>query len=139
MSPNDSRYLLPMNSLLFKSSLDLGKQLPTSPTLVDIRDAADTSVTALPMSPPAPENKAAEPKKGLWHRMVAKIKTVFGGKDNMDESTQEEHKELLIGTPTDFQHHITGGFGTLRTPTTPDRPRTSEDAKWEDMGGARRI
>ncbi|KAH4503331.1 hypothetical protein HBH88_057850 [Parastagonospora nodorum] len=111
MPINDSRHLLPMNSMVFKSSPNLRNELPSNPTLVNIRDAADTSVTALPMPATALEDQVVERKMGWWSRMVARIKGCFKKK----EEGGEERTELNIGGPTDFQHTWTAGIGPLRT------------------------
>ncbi|KAH4386277.1 hypothetical protein HBH94_038040 [Parastagonospora nodorum] len=60
-----------MNSMVFKSSPNLRNELPSNPTLVNIRDAADTSVTALPMPATALEDQVVERKMGWWSRMPA--------------------------------------------------------------------
>jgi hypothetical protein len=106
----NSRNFLPLNSMLFKSTPDL-RSLPTDPTLVDLRDAADTSVTALPAPQP--------PAKSTWQRVVAKLKEVFGagtGEGDAKEHTGRVRRgEMQIGGPTDFKHHVTGGAQPLRT------------------------
>ncbi|KAH3917348.1 hypothetical protein HBI56_118980 [Parastagonospora nodorum] len=123
MPINDSRHLLPMNSMVFKSSPNLRNELPSNPTLVNIRDAADTSVTALPMPATALEDQVVERKMGWWSRMVARIKGCFKKK----EEGGEERTELNIGGPTDFQHTWTAGIGPLRT------TGVGEEGEWEDV------
>ncbi|KAH4730207.1 hypothetical protein HBH66_047370 [Parastagonospora nodorum] len=81
-----------MNSMVFKSSPNLRNELPSNPTLVNIRDAADTSVTALPMPATALEDQVVERKMGWWSRMVARIKGCFKKK----EEGGEERTELNI-------------------------------------------
>jgi hypothetical protein len=102
MVSNASRHHLPLNSMLFKSTPNLRDPapLPTNPTLVNLHDAADTGVTALPMQP---VGQPKERKPTVWKRAVAKAKKLFGRK-----------KKLQIGGPTNFQHHSTGGMQPLR-------------------------
>jgi hypothetical protein len=95
---NTSRNFLPLNSMLFTSTPNL-RSLPSNPTLVNLRDAADTSVTALPTG--------KKPSPSIWQRVLVKIKEVFGKEDG--------GRELQIGEPTDFKHHGTGGAQPLRT------------------------
>lgn len=64
---------------------------------------------------------------------MAKIKVIFGSKD---KEQHEEQRELEIGSPTDFEHHTTGGFGPLRTPV---KQRVSEEDDWEDLEATRSI
>jgi hypothetical protein len=106
---NNSRNFLPLNSMLFKSTPDLRSQ-PTNPTLVNLRDAADTSVTALPAPQP--------PTKSIWQRVVDKIKSVLGTHgegDSEQDGGRAPKGEMQIGGPTDFKHHTTGGAQPLRT------------------------
>jgi len=122
MPPNDSRHLLPMNSMVFKSSPNLRHQLPANPTLVNIHDAANTSVTALPMPPTADDQVVeVERKKGFWSRLVEKIKGCF---------RKEESRGLDIGGPTGFQHTWTAGIGPLRT---------AGEEEWEDVDDGKAV
>lgn len=108
-----------MNSMVFKSSSNLRHEIPANPTLANIRDAADTSVTALPMPPTSEEPQAVERKMVWWSRMLAKIKDCFRNQNEREE----EGRELDIGGPTDFQHTWTAGIGPLRT---------AGEGEWED-------
>lgn len=78
MAPNDSRHLLPMSSLIFTSSPNLRNTntLPTNPTLVNLNDAADMSVTALPEPRDAKRDKSREEKK----KRVMRTEKKMGGK-----------------------------------------------------------
>jgi hypothetical protein len=107
MRTNNSHHLLPMNSMLFTSYANLRSPLP-----VDMREAADMNVTALPAPSPTKERKPS-----AWRRMLAKIKGVFGGKNDEEVKVKEdlgEVKELVIGGPTNFEHHETWGVKGLR-------------------------
>jgi hypothetical protein len=121
MSANDSRHLLPVSSVIFKSSPDLRSPLPTISTLVDLREAQDTSITALPMN----ISTTSKPKAGIWSRIVSKIKDIFTGKKGEEEG-EEGDREMEIGSPMDFEHERTGGTEPLRT-------RVSEESEWEDV------
>jgi hypothetical protein len=124
MSTNESRHLLPMSSMIFKSSPDLRSPLPINPTLVDIRKAQDTSITALPMT----TSITAKEKKSLWSRIVDKVKGLLGSKEK--EINDEDDGEMEIGSPTDFKHERTGGIGSLRSPV---KQRASGESEWEDV------
>ncbi|KAF2833638.1 hypothetical protein CC86DRAFT_268987, partial [Ophiobolus disseminans] len=117
----NSRHHLPLNSMLFESTPNLRQPLPANATLVNIHDAANLDVTALP-SPPAP----AERKLSVWARLLAKMKSALSGKKN---------KGPEIGDPMDFQHCVTGGSGPLREPVSAGGMRGSEE--WEDVEEAR--
>jgi hypothetical protein len=107
IDPN-SRHHLPLNSMLFESTPDLRTPLlPANPTLVNLRDAADTSITALPAVPPKTECKPS-----FWARLLAKIKNALGGR---------KEEEMEIGEPTHFRHHGTGGGRELRKPVRDGR------------------
>jgi hypothetical protein len=104
MHPNDSNHLLSINSMIFTSTANLNHPLPTTnPTLVDLREAADTNVTALPAPLPSREKKPS-----VWRRVLAKIKGAFGGKK------KKKKKKMNIGGPTGFQHQGTEGVMGLR-------------------------
>ena len=56
-----------------------------------------------------------------------------GGKKKEEESRKE--RELQIGEPTDFQHHVTGGAGPLRSPVVVGKRWSgNEEEEWEDVG-----
>jgi hypothetical protein len=133
MRPNDSSHLLPVSSMLFNSSPNLRTPLPTNSTLVDIREAADTSVTALPTAPTPTQHKPS-----VWRRMLAKIKAAFESKDKVDEEKkdQSEAKELQISGPTDFHHRLTGGAQPLRFG---EIARVEEESEWEDVEDTKRC
>jgi hypothetical protein len=104
--PNDSKHLLPINSLLFNTTSQASLRTPvlsrnTNPTLVNIREAADTTVTALPAAPVAAPKKNPDKKKvSAWRKVVGKVlRTVGMGKK----------KGVVIGEPTGFTHVRTGG------------------------------
>jgi hypothetical protein len=105
-----------MSSMIFKSSPDLRSPLLTSPTIVNLHEAEDASITALPMT------ITTKHKESLWSRIVSKIKDVFGrmGKGNNGE------EEMEVGGPTDFKHGRTGEMGGLRT-------RVSGESEWDDL------
>jgi hypothetical protein len=129
MSANKSRHLLPMSSIIFKSSPDLRSPLlPTNPTLVDLHEAQDTSITALPMT----SSIKPRTKESIWSRIVSKITGLFGGKAKESEVGAE--REMEIGSPTDFKHEWTG-FGDLRLLV---KKRVDED-EWEDVEDGRRV
>ena len=131
MAPNDSRHHLPVNSMLFESSVNLRSLLPANPTLVNIREAADTTITALPAPATTVAQNPTERKPSIWRQLVAKIKKALGGSKKEVATTEE--KELDIGRPTDFQHHVTGGAEPLRTPMAAGRKWVAEEHEWEDV------
>ncbi|KAF2035555.1 hypothetical protein EK21DRAFT_107076 [Setomelanomma holmii] len=122
MAPNDSHHLLPMNSIIFSSTPNLRKRLPTSPTLVDLSEAADTTVTALPPAsiPVAKQTRLKRRSKMKRLRKVARkiARVVFGKpvdpKYPVHNNTNEGR--VKIGVPTNVQHVETGGPRKLSTP-----------------------
>ncbi|KAF1921960.1 hypothetical protein BDU57DRAFT_68056 [Ampelomyces quisqualis] len=130
MPYNESRHHFPMSSMLFDSSPNLRVPLPTNTTLVNVREAADTSITALPAPRPI-EDERIKHKPSLWHRLVAKIKGVFGRKEEKARTQQNgvERRGLVIGGPTDFQHLRTGGPRPLMGGGLGE----VEEDEWEDM------
>ncbi|CAI9634551.1 unnamed protein product [Alternaria burnsii] len=135
MAPNNSRHLLPMNSVLFdnKSSSHFSLSDPANLTLVNLQDAQDTTVTALPQPPTNTAITAKPAEDSLWRRLLVKSKIVLCFKHGKDEQEdkKEEVKEMCIGEPTGFKH--------VRTA----RPRPmmgsipvvveEEESEWEDM------
>src|SRR4051812_47484459 len=102
MSFNDSRHHFPLNSMLFTSTAELRAPLPANATLVNINEAADRDVTALPAPP------VVERKPPVWARLLARIKQILGC------DRKKRAQEMEIGGPADFQHHVTGGAEGLR-------------------------
>jgi hypothetical protein len=87
---------------------------PSHPTLANLREAEDTTITALPQPPTENDNKP--PKEPLWRTLLAKLKEMWPfGK-----------KEMVIGEPTDFRHVATGA---LLPSAGEDR---EVDSDWED-------
>lgn len=106
MATNDSRYLLPMTSILFN---DDGASRPSTshhlanPTLANLKDAQDTSITALPQ--PVVEAEVME-EDGFWKRLWAKIRNALGFGE---QEVEYEEREMCIGEPFGFVHIGTGG------------------------------
>jgi hypothetical protein len=100
--------------MLFKSSPELRSHPPSHTTLVDVHDAADTSITALPTSPATMQTKQPA---SFWQRILARIKEILVGKKEEKGAGGVDvgGKEMKIGEPTGFQHHVTGGAEPLRT------------------------
>jgi hypothetical protein len=123
-----------MNSVLFNNNNNTSSRPPPShianPTLANLQDAQDTSVTALPQ-PPAVASASAKPaKEGFWKRILAKIKKSLTFEWKRKEKKEEE-REMCIGEPTDFKHVLTSGPRPLRTvPVVVEE----EESEWEDMG-----
>ena len=70
----------------------------------------------------------------MWARALAKIKQMLGGGGSQKEESRKE-RELQIGGPTDFQHHVTGGAGPLRSPVAVGKRWSGdEEEEWEDVG-----
>ncbi|CAO2658626.1 Nn.00g063490.m01.CDS01 [Neocucurbitaria sp. VM-36] len=109
MAPNDSRHLLPINSMLFnshKSALSRRSTTSQNQTLANLQEAQDTTITALPQR--VAEQPPTIPKESIWSRVsrvCSKIKAVFF----------RRKKSLNVGSPTGFQHLETGGPEPLRT------------------------
>ncbi|KAH7084950.1 hypothetical protein BKA63DRAFT_597695 [Paraphoma chrysanthemicola] len=146
MAPNDSRHFLPMSSLIFTSSPNLRNTntLPMNPTLVNLNDAADMSVTALPEPRNAKTDETREEKKncmkteknmggktkakaGMLKKLVKSIKKAFkprtkttaklGRADVFEKRAvdrKQDHEEMQIGSPTNVRHVATGGPRGLR-------------------------
>jgi hypothetical protein len=130
MAPNDSRYLLPMNSMLFREQPS-PRPLATdyNPTLANLQDAQDTTVTALPQPPRIEEESSDKdvpsPKSSFCSSLLAVVKKLWPfGKG-------EKAKELSIGEPTEFRHLRTAGprplMGGVQT------TEQEVDDEWEDM------
>jgi hypothetical protein len=122
MAPNDSRHLLPMNSMLFKEQPS-PRPLATeyNPTLANLQEAQDTTITALPQ-PPSDED-VQPTKPSLCSTLLAAIKKLwpFG----------KAEKGLSIGEPTEFQHLQTAGPRPLMGPVRVSVGEVDDD--WEDM------
>jgi hypothetical protein len=102
MAPNDSKHLLPMNSVLFSnnpSSRPATAHHLANPTLANLQDAQDTSVTALPQTPTTTTINAKAKKIGFWKTALAKIKNLL-----RLEKKRKEEKKLCIGEPFGFRH-----------------------------------
>ncbi|KAH7094601.1 hypothetical protein FB567DRAFT_7303 [Paraphoma chrysanthemicola] len=162
MAPNDSRHLLPMSSLIFTSSPNLRNTttLPTNPTLVNLNDAADMSVTALPDPLNAKAGRSDEKhgvktekkmggntkaKAGIFKKAVRKIKKAFkprakttakpNPEDVFEQRTldrKHEPQEMQIGSPTNVRHVATGGPRGLREGMLGGDADAGED-EWEDI------
>ena len=71
----------------------------------------------------------------MWARARAKIKQMLAGGGMKKEEEAREVRELQIGEPTDFQHHVTGGAGPLRSPVVVGKRWSGkEEEEWEDVG-----
>ena len=143
MKPKNSRYHLPLSSVLFNSQVSLGSPRPTTAHtlgLVNLYDAQDTTVTALPQpislphyTPPASPHNTS--KRSVWRWVLSKIKAIF------------RHKQYInVGSPTGFQHLETGGAQPLRpgpySLAVDNRPRKrrtgaamdrEDESDWEDV------
>ncbi|OAK95836.1 hypothetical protein IQ06DRAFT_55751 [Phaeosphaeriaceae sp. SRC1lsM3a] len=143
---NDSRHHFPTNSILFQSTPDLRtpfSSMPHNPTLVNVAEAADMNVTALPVLPTTIiTNKSVVKKNSVWKRMWDKIKGLVGKGKGKKEKAQIAHGEdeqsntkpkvskEEIGGPMDFQHVKTGGAMALRGHTPVEEGGESD---WEDV------
>jgi hypothetical protein len=128
MAPNDSKHLLPMNSVLFSnnpSSHPATAHHLANPTLANLQDAQDTSVTALPQPPTTTTINAKAKKTGFWKTALAKIKNLL----HLEKKRKEE-KKLCIGEPFGFRHIETWGARPLlgATPVVVDEV----ESEWED-------
>lgn len=136
MAPNDSHHGLPVNSMLFDSQSPLRSPYFTAtqnPTLVNLQDAQDTTITALPQ--PVVEQPPSIVKESIWHKVLGKIKALFRRKESPG-----------ISSPTEFQHLATGGPEPLRTSpprvamvagakraTEGTAVEEGDDSDWEDV------
>lgn len=115
MAPNDSRHLLPMNSIVFNSQQSPRPPRFTisyEPTLANLHEAQDTTITALPqpITPqPIAKKPPTAPKKSISRRMLNKLKTVF----------RRRKKSTSIGSLTEHQHVVTSGPEPLRSVSPP--------------------
>ncbi|KAH7389564.1 hypothetical protein DE146DRAFT_758870 [Phaeosphaeria sp. MPI-PUGE-AT-0046c] len=153
---NDSRHHFPTNSILFQSSPDL--RAPSSvmhhnPTLVNVAEAADKQVTALPVLPSTTNNNNIKPftqKDFVWKRMWDKIKGIMrkgrGKKEKKQVRGGEERgrtkakvSKVKIGGPMDFEHVRTGGPRGLRGHTSVMEEDDEEggESEWEDVEATR--
>ncbi|KAH8730207.1 hypothetical protein GQ44DRAFT_756691 [Phaeosphaeriaceae sp. PMI808] len=133
---NDSRHLLPVPSMLFQSTVDLRTPLPTNATLVNINEAADTSVTALPIA----DVQVAEKPASVWHRMVTNIKRMLAGRKKKLSAMHRgilvrEEKTIKISEPMNVRHVMTGGTRSAdnlaATETTMEAE--ADENEWEDI------
>jgi hypothetical protein len=127
MPLDEVRHHLPVNSMIFDSQFSLRTpQLTrsTNPTLVNIREAADTSVTALPVPSAITQQKPAKTPP-VWRRVLGRVKRSlrFG-----------KRKGPVIGEPRDFQHYTTGGPGPLMAASREQLGAGQDrDSEWEDV------
>ncbi|KAI4641125.1 hypothetical protein J4E93_008003 [Alternaria ventricosa] len=132
MAQNDSKHLLPMTSILFadanSSSRPNTSHHLANPTLANLKDAQDTSITALPQ--PVTEAEVIESSDGFWKRLWAKIKIALGFGEQ--EVEYEEEREMCIGEPFGFVHIGTGGNRPLLGPGGVPRVGSGEE-EWEDV------
>jgi hypothetical protein len=135
MAPNNSRHLLPMTSVLFhnKSPSHFSLSNPANLTLVNLQDAQDTTVTALPQPRTNTAVTAKPAKDSLWTRFLVKLKIVLCFKHGKDEQEdkKEEEKEMCIGEPTGSKHVRTAGPRPMvgSVPVVIEE----EESEWEDM------
>ncbi|KAF1940958.1 hypothetical protein EJ02DRAFT_213873 [Clathrospora elynae] len=126
--PNDSKHLLPMSSILFKDrpspSLSPSPRPPTdynNPTLANLTEAQDTSITALPQQPAATD--VQPPAESFWSRILAKIKGVL--------CFWREKRQLRAGESTGFRH-----VGTAKPLPLTRGVRAVDDEGEEDAAGS---
>jgi hypothetical protein len=85
MRPYDSTHLLPLNSIFFSSTPHLHAASAPNPTLVNLQDAASTSITALPAAPKSPVRKPS-----LWRRVRDKLRKVLCGKKDVEMRSPQQ-------------------------------------------------
>lgn len=135
MGPNDSRHLLPMSSTIFRrqTSVQQMRQITNpDPSVVNLQEARDETVTALPFHMKLIPTQPV--KESKWERFVRKMKSVFRLK-----------KKVKISAPTNFRHLETGSSNPLLTPVTPGVKKDAEgtaveegdDLEWEDPNETR--
>ncbi|CAN9267583.1 unnamed protein product [Alternaria alternata] len=135
MAPNNSRHFLLMTSVLFhdKSSSHFSHSDPTNLTLVNLQDAQDTTVTALPQPPTITAIATKPAKDSFWTRFLVKLRFVLCFKHGKgeQEDKKEEEKEMCIGEPTGFKHVRTVGPRPMMgsVPVVVEE----EESEWEDM------
>lgn len=127
MPPNKGGHHLPVNSMLFDSQFSLRSPRlgrVKNPTLVNVREAADTSVTALPVPSTSTQRMTAR-KTSVWRRVLGRLKRSL---------KSSRKKGPVIGGPQDFRHHRTGGPKPLMTVSRKE-VGTGQDgeSEWEDM------
>jgi len=98
-----------------------------NPTLANLKDAQDTSITALPQ--PVTEAEIIE-SDGFWKRLWARIRNALGFGER--EVEYEEEREMCIGEPFGFVHVGTGGNRPLLGPGGVPRVGGGEE-EWEDV------
>jgi hypothetical protein len=119
-----------MNSMLFREQPS-PRPLATdyNPTLANLKEAQDTTITALPQ-PPKMESKSSNadissPKSSFCSSLLTAIKKLWPfGK-------AEKVKELSIGEPTEFRHLQTAGPRPLMGGVQVTEQEV--DGEWEDM------
>jgi hypothetical protein len=79
MRAYDSTHLLPLNSIFFSSTTHLHATSALDPTLVNLQDAASTSITALPAARKPPAHKPS-----LWRRVQDKMRKWMNGKKEVE-------------------------------------------------------
>ena len=98
-----------------------------NPTLANLKDAQDTSITALPQ--PVTEAEIIE-SDGFWKRLWARIRNALGFGEQ--EVVYEEEREMCIGEPFGFVHIGTGGNRPLLGPGGVPRVE-GDEGEWEDV------
>ncbi|RMZ66244.1 hypothetical protein GMOD_00005328 [Pyrenophora seminiperda CCB06] len=168
MRQRGSRQFLPLNTMLFSGSSERTSWSPrrksessgrANPTLANLQEAQDETITALPLHPVAVavtgeveveqmgegKEDVAPVKESVWARLVTRCRRLVclkGRREKQDEGERsagaEEEKarekkgkkgKIVIGEPMGFRH-----VGTATpTPTTRSVQLVDGDNQWEDM------
>jgi hypothetical protein len=119
-----------MNSMLFREQPS-PRPLATdyNPTLANLHEAQDTTITALPQTPKikdkSSDTKVSSPKPSFCSTLLAAIKKLW------PFSKAEKAKELSIGEPTEFRHLQTARPRPLMGGVQVTQQEV--DDEWEDM------
>ncbi|KAG9186372.1 hypothetical protein G6011_02928 [Alternaria panax] len=138
MPPNDSKHHLPVSSILFNnktySTAHPRNHVLAHPTLADLHDAQDTTVTALPQPPTSATSIAKPNKDGFCKRILARIKVMLRLEHEVKEVKGQDEKVrggVCIGEPTNFKHLGTAGPRPMRDSVP---AVVEEESGWEDVG-----
>jgi len=110
-----------------------------NPTLADLQEAQDETITALPRHPLADETgKYLVVKKSFWRKLAARSRRwlcLRGQKEEEEERRgsmgETEKGKIVIGEPTGFRH--VGSSAPMTRRRSQGVQLVDGDSEWEDM------
>ena len=141
MPSSESRHLLPINTMLFASDLTDSPERKSAylvnPTLADLQEAQDETITALPRHPFADETgNYVVIKKSFWRKLAARSRKWLCLRGQKEEEERRgmgetEKGKIVIGEPTEFRHVGTAAPMTRRR--SQGVQLVDGDSEWEDV------